>query len=110
MINNNLVLQKNKKILDYLTVLSRHKKYLHDKFKVKEIGIFGSVVRGEDTDMSDIDILVEYEENIKRTLFDEAGLIGELKDILRKENIDLAVKKNLNKYYKDNILKEVIYA
>jgi hypothetical protein len=110
MINNNFALQKNKKILDYLSILSEHKEYLHDKFKVKEIGIFGSAVRGEDTDVSDIDILVEYEENIRRTLFDEARLIGELKDILREQHIDLAVKKNLNRHYKDNILKEVIYA
>lgn len=98
------------RVAEYLRILSENKKYLSDKYKLRDIGIFGSVIRVEDTGASDVDILVEYEENTKRTLFDEARLIGELKDILKEENIDLAVKKNLNKYYKDNILSEVVYA
>ena len=95
---------------EILQILKQHKEELYKKYGVKEIGLFGSFVKGEETDKSDIDILVEYKEDIKRTLFDEAKLIGELEEILKKEDIDLAVKKNLNKYYKDNILKEVLYA
>jgi predicted nucleotidyltransferase len=93
-----------------IQILKRHKKELCNKYGIKEIGLFGSFVRGEESAKSDIDILVEYKENINRTLFDEARLIGELEEILKEENIDLAIKKNLNKYYKDNILKEVLYA
>ncbi len=95
---------------EILQILKQHKEELYKKYGVEEIGLFGSFARGEEAAKSDIDILVEYRENIKRTLFDEAKLIGELEEILKKEDIDLAVKKNLNKYYKDNILKEVLYA
>jgi hypothetical protein len=101
---------KDKNKDEILQILKRHKEEFYKKYGVEEIGLFGSVARGEEAAKSDIDILVEYRENIKRTLFDEAGLIIELQNILKKENVDLAVKKNLNKYYKDGILKEVIYA
>ena len=43
-------------------VLTEHKGELRERFKVKEIGIFGSFVRGEQGKRSDIDILVEFEE------------------------------------------------
>ena len=33
------------------------------KYGIKEIGIFGSFVRGEDKEKSDLNILVEFEEN-----------------------------------------------
>ncbi|MBD0298587.1 MAG: nucleotidyltransferase domain-containing protein, partial [Flavisolibacter sp.] len=34
-------------------------------FEPKRIGIFGSVVRGEDTSESDLDILVEFKKSIR---------------------------------------------
>ena len=40
------------------------KKELREQFGVKEIGIFGSYVRGEQTTASDLDILVELERPI----------------------------------------------
>jgi predicted nucleotidyltransferase len=36
---------------------------LEEKFKVKSIGIFGSYVRGEEKEESDLDVLVEFEES-----------------------------------------------
>jgi len=41
--------------------LREHKKYLKEKFGVKEIGIFGSYIRNEQTEVSDVDILVDFE-------------------------------------------------
>ncbi len=73
---------KNKN--EILQILKRHKEELYKKYGVKEIGLFGSFARGEEADKSDIDILVEYKENIKRTLFDEVKLISEFKEILKK--------------------------
>ncbi len=43
-------------------ILRQQKEFLKEKYKIKEIGIFGSFVRGEQTYTSDIDILVEFEE------------------------------------------------
>ena len=43
-------------------LLKKHKeKIKKKKYGVKEIGIFGSYVRGEQDDESDVDILVEFE-------------------------------------------------
>jgi len=43
------------------------------KYGAYNVRIFGSVARGEANELSDIDILVEFEPG--RTLFDHAGLI-----------------------------------
>ncbi|OGX46591.1 MAG: hypothetical protein A3G38_00525 [Omnitrophica WOR_2 bacterium RIFCSPLOWO2_12_FULL_51_8] len=43
-------------------LLSNHKQDIQGEFKVKEIGIFGSWVRGEQKKRSDIDILVDFDE------------------------------------------------
>lgn len=44
--------------------LRKHKEELNKKFEVKEIGIFGSYVRNEQTDVSGVDILVDFERPI----------------------------------------------
>ncbi|MEM4611046.1 MAG: nucleotidyltransferase domain-containing protein, partial [Thermoproteota archaeon] len=51
------ILEKVKK------VLKEHKEELREKYGVKEIGIFGSYVRGENKESSDLDILVEFEDD-----------------------------------------------
>jgi len=48
--------------------LKKIKPEIMKKYKVKEIGVFGSFARGEETEESDIDILVTFEEGA--TLFD----------------------------------------
>ncbi|MFH1450183.1 MAG: nucleotidyltransferase domain-containing protein, partial [bacterium] len=41
-------------------ILVNHKKDIKEKYSVKEIGIFGSYVRGEEKQKSDLDVLVEF--------------------------------------------------
>lgn len=45
-------------------ILRKHKEELKLKYHIKEIGIFGSFVRGDEKKSSDIDILVEFQETI----------------------------------------------
>jgi predicted nucleotidyltransferase len=45
-------------------ILAGYKRELREKYHVKELGIFGSYVRGEETQSSDLDIVVELEEPI----------------------------------------------
>jgi len=89
-------------------VLARHRGELREKFKVKEIGIFGSYVKGEQREVSDLDILVEFEEDAKLSLLDVVGLEIELSDLLGVK-VDLVEKKNLKPYIGQRILREVIY-
>jgi len=89
-------------------VLARHRGELREKFKVKEIGIFGSYVKGEQREVSDLDILVEFEEDAKLSLLDVVGLEIELSDLLGVK-VDLVEKKNLKPYIGQRILREVTY-
>ncbi len=86
--------------------LKRFKPILREKFKVKEIGIFGSFARGEQSDESDVDILVEFSEPIGWEFIDVKDF---LEEILGKE-VDLVTVRALKPQLKDKILKEVIFA
>ncbi len=86
--------------------LKKHKPFLRKKFKVKRIGVFGSVARGEESERSDVDILVEFSEPIGWEFID-------LKEFLEKEldrEVDLVTVKALKSQLKDKILEEVTYA
>lgn len=50
--------------------------------------IFGSFSRGEETEASDIDILVDFDKNAHVGLFKYAGIYGDLKEMLGRE-VDL---------------------
>jgi uncharacterized protein len=86
-------------------ILKEHKSSLKNEFKVKEIGIFGSYVRGEESKESDVDILVEFYEPVGWEFFD---LKEFLEEILDKE-VDLVTVKALKPQIKDKILKEAIF-
>ncbi len=86
--------------------LKRFKPILMEKFKVKEIGIFGSYVRGEESEKSDVDILVEFSEPIGWEFID---LMEFLEEILGRK-VDLVTVRALKPQLKDKILKEVVYA
>lgn len=90
----------------YARILSKHKKDLYDRYKVKEIGIFGSYVRGEQKLRSDVDILVEFDEIPGLLKFIQ--LENYLKSILN-HKVDLVHKKALRPQLKDIILSEVSY-
>lgn len=97
---------KKKKIKDIEKVLCDLKPLLKEKFKVREIGIFGSFVRGEEKRGSDLDILVEFIE--EPSLFRFLELEEYLSKAL-KIKIDLVMKSVLKPTIGKYILKEVIY-
>lgn len=74
------------------SLLFEHKKELMKKYKIKRIGIFGSYSRGDQTDNSDIDILVEFEKPIG---LEFVILAEELEEILKRK-VDLVSKGALN--------------
>lgn len=80
--------------------------YLSNKYNVKELGVFGSVARGQNNHSSDIDLLVEFSEPIG--LFKFIELENYLSKLLGKK-VDLVSKKALKAAIKDDVLNEVIY-
>lgn len=75
------------------------------KYPIKKAGLFGSVVRGEDTDGSDIDVLVDFLPNARLSLFDIVGIEQDLEDVIGRD-IDLVqyktIKPALRKYILPN--------
>lgn len=78
---------------------------MKQRYKVKEIGVFGSVVRGEHQQTSDIDVLVDFEEGAD--LFDLVGLGLFLEEKLG-QKVDVVPKRALREEIKGAILKEVV--
>jgi predicted nucleotidyltransferase len=87
-------------------VLASHKEELSENYKVKEIGIFGSYVRNEQTKKSDVDVLVTFSETID--LFKFVELENYLSDILDVK-VDLVMKDGIKPRLKERILNEAVY-
>ncbi|MGP1383022.1 MAG: nucleotidyltransferase family protein [Thainema sp.] len=69
------------------------------------IRVFGSVVRGEANEQSDIDLLVDLEPG--RSLLDHIGLIQDLEDLLGR-SVDVATPSALHERIKDRVMQDAI--
>ena len=78
-----------------------------DSFGVKRLGVFGSFIRGEQRDVSDVDILVEFEKK-KKNYKNYLALSDYLEEVF-KRNVDLVTSESLSPYIGPYIKKEVIY-
>ena len=87
-------------------ILAGHREELRQKFKVKEIGVFGSFVRGEQRKRSDIDLLVEFEK--PPSLFEFMDLEDYLSKLLGLK-VDLVTSDALKPRIGEQILREVVY-
>lgn len=85
------------------------------KFGITELSLFGSAIREDFSDASDIDILVNFEKESVPTLFRFEELRLELQELFGRD-IDLLTKRSIeksrNRYRKQEILSSfrVIYA
>jgi predicted nucleotidyltransferase len=100
-------LLKNGVVLNYSDVVS-----LCEKYHIKELSIFGSSLRNDFTESSDIDILVSFHSNSKITLFDMMEMENDFSRLLNRD-VDIVEKESLkNPIRKKTILstREIIYA
>lgn len=88
-------------------ILRRTKNYLQLQFHVKQIGLFGSYLRNEQHEKSDVDILVEFEKGHK-DFFNYLRLKSYLEEILG-ASVDLVMKEAVKPKLKDTILGHVHY-
>ena len=78
---------------------------LKKRFKVESVDIFGSYARGEQTEKTDIDVLVTYSEGA------DLLLVAGLRRYLRRKlhvKVDVVSKNYLNPLIKDQVLNEAI--
>jgi len=73
------------------------------KFGVKKASLFGSVVRGETTMESDVDLLVEFKG--RKSLLDLVRLKTRLEELLGRK-VDVLTYKSINPRLKKRILNE----
>jgi predicted nucleotidyltransferase len=91
---------------EIILFLKENKPYIEQQFGVVRIGLFGSYVRGNAHEDSDIDIAVEMrDEHIFRNFF---SLERYLKEHLKKE-IDLGIMETIKPLVRQRVLKEIIY-
>ncbi len=76
------------------------------KYRVLNPRIFGSVLHGEDTEESDLDILVDSIKG-KTTLLDLAGIEVKLAKLLH-IRVDVKTPKDLSEKFRDEVIKEAI--
>jgi predicted nucleotidyltransferase len=87
-------------------ILHQYKPMIQEKYKVSELGIFGSYVRGEQNEKSEVDVLIDYEEapsllqliDLENFLSEHLGL-----------KVEVVTKNGLKLKRRERILAQVIY-
>ena len=92
-----------------LAFLSQNKKLFRHKFHIVRIGLFGSYAREEQNPKSDIDLLVEFEENTQ-DLYELKIQLKEFFQIQLGIDVDICREKYIKPRFKSSILKETVYA
>lgn len=98
------MIQKN----EILTYLAANKKLFHKQFGIIKIGIFGSFTRDEQTENSDIDILIVMSDNTE-DIFEKRLALKELISKHFSHPVDICHEKAIKPIFKPLILKDAIY-
>jgi len=97
--------KKAKNAAHYSKLIKQNLSRLTQEYNISYLGIFGSYIRGEQKENSDLDILVEFSK--EPDLLEFIGLKQELSEILGVE-VDLVMKNALKPKIGIRILEEVI--
>jgi hypothetical protein len=91
---------------DILTVIEANRGHI-TALGVKRLGLFGSFVRDEASDRSDIDFLVEFEPG--RKTFDNFMQLSFLLETLLARPVELVTPESVSPYLRPSIVREVEY-
>ena len=94
------------KIQKIKKILKQKKPFLLKRYKIKELGIFGSYVRAEESKRSDVDLLINFRKSPSFLEFME--IENYLADTLGMK-VDLVMKSSLKPRIGQHILREVEY-
>jgi len=90
---------------DILNFLTSHKDKLEKEFFITKIGLFGSYAKGTANEDSDIDIVIQ---STKKDFFLREDLREYLESNLKK-SVDIGYLDSIRTYYKNKIVKDIIY-
>ena len=86
-------------------ILIHHKSNLFAQYPIRSLAIFGSIARNEQSEKSDLDILVELDGKIGIRFIDLADEIEAITGI----KVDLVSKKGIKDKYLNSITSDLIY-
>jgi len=87
-------------------VIRVHLADVKKRFGVKKIGVFGSHSRAEETNASDVDVLVGFQKPVDIFTFLE---LKEFLETVLKRKVDLVTEKALKPMIRDRVLSEVSF-
>ncbi|MCL6642408.1 MAG: nucleotidyltransferase family protein [Candidatus Bipolaricaulota bacterium] len=91
---------------DIFRILQEHREQI-EALGVHRLGVFGSFARGEQTEQSDVDILVQFAPGKKS--FDNFIRLASLLEELLHQRVELVTFESLSPYIRPYILQEVEY-
>ena len=90
-----------------MNILKLHK-HEFSKYGIQNIGLFGSYLRNEQSDKSDIDLLIDFDPE-KESFDNYMAAYDILESIFKNEKIEVVTKNGLSAYIGPKILQEVQY-
>ncbi len=90
-----------------LELLKDNREVLQREFGVRRIGVFGSYARSEESETSDIDIIVEFE--AERRIFDNFMDLAFYLEELFGKKVDLLTPEGISPYIRPFIEREIVY-
>ncbi|MDA3923958.1 MAG: nucleotidyltransferase domain-containing protein [Kiritimatiellae bacterium] len=93
---------------EILTFLKNNKQRFESEYNLTQIGLFGSLARGEQTQDSDIDIIVEFRPNTEELHELKARLRKEIQDEFDRP-VDICRLKYIKPVFRDSISREAKY-
>ena len=91
-----------------ISLLRKAKQPLSQSCGVKQLGLFGSTVRESNTESSDVDILIDFEDD-KETYSNVLLACEILEKLFDRLKVDIVTLKGLSPFIGQQILKEVEY-
>ena len=91
-----------------MDILNKYSKEIKDYCKanmIKKLSLFGSYLTNTHKEESDIDLLVEFDENANYGLLDVARMERELSEMFDKK-VDLRTPNELSRYFRDMVVRE----
>ena len=103
-----IIMRRKISLKEIITILKQNERWLKEEFGVKELGVFGSYVRNEQTKERDVDVLVRFWPHTEMNLIKFVEVEAYLSPLLGMK-VDVVMKSALKPRIGEQILKEVIY-
>lgn len=86
----------------------KSKKAAISRYGIRNIGLFGSYARGEHSENSDIDILIDFEPE-KENFDNYMAVYDIIEKLFKNQRVEIVTKNGLSPYIGPRILEEVYY-